>query len=103
MFAIVEIAGKQFKVAPGDSLEVPKLKDSKEGDTLRLNTVLMTSDKAQLELGKPFLPNVSVQLLVKSHGKGEKIHVFKKQPKKRRQVKQGHRPQHTVVEVTAIK
>lgn len=103
MFAIVEIAGKQFKVSQGDKIEVPKLKDNKEGDKVKIDKVLLKSDGKKSDIGTPFVEGSSVELLVKEHGKGEKIRVFKKKSKKRYEKTQGHRQAHTVVEVASVK
>ena len=103
MFVIVEIAGKQFKVSKGNILEVPKLKDNKEGSTLKLDTVLLKADKGNLSIGKPYVEGAKVELKVLTHGKGEKIKVFKKKSKKRYERTQGHRQQYTQVEVVAVK
>jgi large subunit ribosomal protein L21 len=103
MFAIVEIAGKQFKVSKGDTLEVPRLKGAKEGDKVKVDEVLLKSDGSKTEIGAPKLDKASVELEVKTHGKGEKIRVFKKKPKKRYERTIGHRQAFTEVEVLGIK
>ncbi|MBU0577549.1 50S ribosomal protein L21 [Patescibacteria group bacterium] len=103
MFAIVEIAGKQFKVSKGDTVEVPKLKNNKEGDKVKIDKVLLKSDGKTTDIGTPYVSASSVEITVKKHGKGEKIRVFKKKPKKRFEKTQGHRQQHTIIEVMAVK
>lgn len=103
MFAIVEIAGKQFKVAQGDKLEVPKLKDNKEGDKVKIDQVFLRSDDKITEVGAPVVPNSLVELNVIEHGKAAKIRVFKKKSKKRYERTQGHRQAYTLVEVTSVK
>jgi large subunit ribosomal protein L21 len=103
MFAIVTIAGKQFKVSQGDVLDVPKLKENKVGDKIKNDNVLMKSDGKKTEIGTPFISGSHVELTVKEYGRGEKIRVFKKNPKKRYEKTIGHRQDYTKVEVTAIK
>lgn len=103
MFVIVEIAGKQFKLAKGDVVEVPKLKDHKEGDKIKLDSVYLRSDGKKTDIGTPVVKGSSVELLLKEHGKGEKIRIFKKKSKKRYERTQGHRQQHSLVEVLAVK
>lgn len=103
MFAIVEIAGKQFKVKKGDTLEVPKLKDSKEGDKVMVDQVLLRSDDKKTDIGMPGVLGAEVELLVKEHGKGAKIRIFKKKAKKRYERTQGHRQAYTLVQVTEVK
>jgi len=103
MFAIVEIAGKQFKVSQGDKLEVPKLKDNKEGDKVKIDQVFLRSDDKKTDIGAPIVLGSSVELSVIEHGKAAKIRVFKKKAKKRYERTQGHRQPYTLVEVTAVK
>ena len=103
MFAIVDIAGKQFKVSQGDKLEVPKLKDNKEGDKVKIDQVLLRSDDKKTDVGTPTVSGSSVELNVIEHGKAAKIKVFKKKSKKRYERTQGHRQPYTLVEVAAVK
>ena len=103
MFAVVEIAGKQFKVSQGDKIEVPKLKDKKEGDKVKIDKVLLKSDGKKTEVGSPCVSGSSVELKVLEHGKADKIRVFKMKPKKRYQKTQGHRQAYTLVEITNVK
>ena len=103
MFAIVEIAGKQFKVSQGDKLEVPKLKDSKEGDKVKIDQVLLRSDGKKTDVGAPTVLGAAVELMIKEHGKAAKIRVYKKKSKKRYERTQGHRQPYSLVEVTAVK
>ena len=100
MFAILQHGGKQYKVSQGDKIHLAKL-EANEGDTLVLKEVLLTSDGSSAEIGQPFV-NTSVEVKVLSHGKDDKIRVFKKKSKKRYTRTQGHRQQFTEVEVLAI-
>lgn len=102
MFAVVEIAGKQFKVSKGDVIEVPKFKDNKEGDKIKIDKILLKSDDKKTEVGTPYVSGSSVELTVKEHGKSDKIRVFKKKSKKRYEKTQGHRQQFTKIEVTNL-
>jgi len=103
MFAIVEIAGKQFKVAQGHNLEVPLMKDKKAGDKMTFDTVLLKSDGTSTEIGTPHVKGSSVELKIVEHGKGDKIRVYKKKAKKRFEKTQGHRQGYTKVEIVAVK
>ena len=103
MFAIAEIAGKQHKVEKGDVLKVEKLKDTKEGDKVKVDKVLLKSDGGKTDIGTPYVSGASVELTVKEHGRHKKIVVIKKQPKKRFELRQGHRQYYTEVEITAVK
>jgi large subunit ribosomal protein L21 len=103
MFAIIEIAGRQFKVSHGDKIEVPRLKDKKEGDKVKIDKVFLRADDAKTDIGTPYVAGSSVEIIVKGHGKYDKIRVYKKKPKKRYEKTIGSREAYTVVEVTAIK
>lgn len=103
MFAIVEIAGKQFKVKQGDVLEVPKLKGAKEGSKVKIDEILLRSDGKKTDIGKPDVAGSQVELLVKEHGKAAKIRIFKKKAKKRYERTQGHRQPYSLVEVTGVR
>ena len=102
MFAIVEIAGKQFKVSKGDKIEVPKLKDHQEGDKVTIDKVFLRSDDKKTDIGMPIIAGASVELLLKEHGKAAKIRIFKKKAKKRYERTQGHRQPYSLVEITAV-
>ena len=101
MFAIVEIAGKQFKVSQGDKMHLPKL-DAKEGDLVKADHVLLVSDGTKTEIGTPYLTK-NVEFKINAFGKDDKIRVYKKKAKKRYEKTQGHRQEHTKVEVASIK
>ena len=76
MFAIINIAGKQFKVEEGDQLKVPHL-STEVGKSLVFDKVLLTNDNNNVELGSPILKNVSVSATVVDHGR-DKNCTFKK-------------------------
>ncbi|QQR83162.1 50S ribosomal protein L21 [Candidatus Peregrinibacteria bacterium] len=103
MFVIAEIAGKQYKLEKGITVEVDHLKDAKEGDKLKLDTVLLRSNGAKTDIGAPFVSGAGIEIEVKAHTKGEKIRVYKKKPKKRYERTQGHRQQYSQIEVLNIK
>lgn len=103
MFAIVEIAGKQHKVAKGDVIQTEKLKNNAEGDKVKTEKVLLRTDGKKTDIGAPYVTGASVEFTVKAHGKQDKIKVFKKKPKKRYERTYGHRQQYTEIEITAVK
>ena len=78
MFVVAEIAGKQHKIQKGDVLKVEKLKDSREGDKVTIDKVLLRSNSGKTDIGTPFVSGASVELNVKEHGKHDKIKIFKK-------------------------
>lgn len=101
MFAIVQIAGKQYKVAKGTRLVVDKL-DGKAGDTVKFDRVLLVSDDKKTTMGNPVVKGVVVSAKIGAQQKGEKIHVrrFKSKVRERRHI--GFRPQESVIEIISI-
>ena len=101
MIAIIKTGGKQYLVQPGDKLKIEKLEE-KEGATVSFNEVLLIEKDAKVEVGTPFL-KAEVTAKVLSHGKGDKIIIFKYKAKKRESRKIGHRQPYTEIEILGIK
>lgn len=101
MFAVVEIAGQQFKVEKGVKLNVQKL-DAKEGEKVSFKTVMLTADGSNIKIGEPYLEGPSVDCQVLEQFKTDKIRVFKKKAKKRYTRNKGHRQNLTKIEVLGI-
>ena len=102
MYAVIESCGKQYKVAEGDVVFFEKLPEE-EGKKVTFKNVVMVSDNDNIQIGNPYVKDVSVEGKVVSHGKGKKIIVFKMKAKKNERTKQGHRQPYTKVEITSIK
>jgi large subunit ribosomal protein L21 len=102
MYAVIETAGKQFRVELGTTLEVDRL-DAEPGSTLTLDRVLLVADGDTAEIGQPTVANASVSAEVVRAARGEKLTVFKYRPKARRRVKKGHRAELTVLRVVDIR
>ena len=90
MYAIVEIAGKQFKVNQNQKLFVNRLSE-KEGSKVSCDKVFLYDDGGKVSIGEPSISGVSVEAKVLSHLKDDKIIVFKKKRRKGYRVKNGHR------------
>ena len=90
MYAIVEIAGQQFKVAQDQKLFVHRLAD-KEGAKVSFDKVYLLDDGKEVIVGAPAITGASVEAKVVSHLKGDKVIVFKKKRRKGYRVKNGHR------------
>jgi large subunit ribosomal protein L21 len=101
MFAVVEVAGKQFKVTPKDHVEVPSLQE-KPGTKIRLDRVLLLGDDKKVVVGHPLVAGASVEATVIDHGKSPKVIVFKKKRRKGYRVKRGHRQGYTQIEINSI-
>jgi large subunit ribosomal protein L21 len=101
MFAVVEIAGQQYKVAKADKLFVPLLTE-KIGSKLKFEKVLLVGDDNQTKLGTPYVSGASIEAKVLSHVKDDKVAVFKKKKRKGYKVLRGHRQQFTEIEITKV-
>ena len=98
MYAIVEIAGKQFRVEKDAKLYVPRLKDD-VGDSVTFDRVLLTSGDGGVSVGTPTVDGASVTAKVLGHVKGDKVIVFKKKRRKGYKVKNGHRQPYTQIQI----
>lgn len=101
MYAIVSIAGKQYKVAEGDKLKVARL-SSKVGDTINFEDVLLTDDGKDIKIGKPTLKDSVISAEVLEHGRLPKILVYKKKRRKGYQRKNGHRQEFSAIKINSI-
>jgi large subunit ribosomal protein L21 len=101
MFAIINISGKQFRVVEGDELKVPLL-DSKEGETLKFDQVLLTNDGKKVALGSPILSGASVSATIIDHGRDRKIRIFKKKRRKGYRRNNGHRQSYSLIRIGSI-
>lgn len=101
MFAVVDIAGQQFKVSEKIQYYVPKLNLEPEKDVTFKN-VLLLSDENGTKVGNPFLSGVEVKAKVIGHVKDDKVIVFKKKRRTGYDKKNGHRQQLTKIEITTI-
>ena len=101
MIAVIETGGKQYKVSVGDKLKVEKLV-AEAGQDVSIDRVLMVADGDNVSVGKPVVEGSAVTAKVLSHGKHDKIKVFKMKRRKGYRKTQGHRQQYTELEITAI-
>ena len=101
MYAVVEIAGQQYKVSPNDKIYVPLL-EIPRGDKVTFSRVLLTSDGTKVNIGTPLIAKSSVEATILDHVKDEKLIVFKKKKRKGYRVKRGHRQQITQLEINSI-
>ncbi len=102
MYAIVEIAGQQFKVEKDQRVFVHRL-NAEEGDKVDFDRVLLMDNKGKVNVGAPVIEGAKVSAKVERHLKGDKIIVFKKKRRKGYQKKNGHRQQLTELTITGIK
>jgi len=101
MYAIVEIAGQQFKVEKDQKLFVHRL-ESKEGSKVTFDNVLLLANGDKISVGAPAIDGAQVGVKVLKHFKGNKVIVFKKKRRKGYRVKNGHRQELTEIQVENI-
>ncbi len=101
MFAIVEIAGQQFKVAKDQKVFVHRLA-AEEGKKVSFDNVLMLSDGNKVTIGAPAIDGAQVGAKIIKHLKGDKVIVFKKKRRKGYRVKNGHRQALTEIVIESI-
>ena len=101
MYAIVEIAGQQFKASKNDKLFAHRLSE-KEGDKVSFDNVLLVDDGKKVKVGDPKVSGASVKAKILKHCKGDKIIVFKKKRRKGYRVKNGHRQFFTELLIESI-
>ena len=100
MYALVEFMGKQYKAETGTTLKVDKI-DAEPGTALDINTVLLLSGDT-VTVGSPYVEGAKVSATVESHGRDDKIIVFKYKPKKDYRRTKGHRQQFSLIKIGAI-
>tara|TARA_B100000963_G_scaffold81101_1_gene68984 strand:- start:7250 stop:7747 length:498 start_codon:yes stop_codon:yes gene_type:complete len=101
MYAIVEIAGQQFKVEKGQQIYSNRLEE-KEGTKIFLDKVLLFEDSKKVSIGSPLIKGAQVTAKVLEHLKADKVVVFKKKRRKGYKVRNGHRHYLTKLEVLSI-
>ena len=101
MYAIVDIAGQQFKVEKNQEIFVNRLND-KEGSKINFEKVLFIDDNGTTNIGEPIITGAKVTAKIIKHLKGDKIIVFKKKRRKGYKVKNGHRQYLTQLTIGAI-
>ena len=101
MNAVVEISGKQFKVAKDSKLYVHRL-DTKEGSKVSFENVLLLDNGSKVVVGTPTVKGASVEAKVVKHLKDDKVIVFKKKRRKGYKVKNGHRQALTEIVIEKV-
>ncbi len=102
MYAIVDIAGKQFKVSKDQYVYTPKL-EGDEGAAVEFDNVLLVDNDGKIKVGKPTIKGAKVSGKILGHGKDDKVIVFKKKRRKGYKKKNGHRQEFSKVLIEDIK
>jgi large subunit ribosomal protein L21 len=101
MYAVIRTGGKQYKVAAGSKLKVETL-TADVGSEIVIDDVLMVADGDNIKIGAPVVAGASVKATVLSHGRGEKVMIFKMRRRKHYRKTQGHRQNYTEIRVDGI-
>ena len=100
-YAIFASGGKQYRVQPGDVIEVDRL-DAEEAGQLKFDEVLLVSDDGGVRVGQPTVDGASIEASVLEHVRGPKIRIFTYRASKRRRRRMGHRQELTRVRIESI-
>ena len=101
MYAIIKTGGKQYRVAAGDTIKVETL-NAEVGSQVTLSEVLDVSDGNELKVGAPFVEGASVTATVVSHGRHDKVRIFKMRRRKHSIKSAGHRQNYTELKIDSI-
>lgn len=101
MYAVIKTGGKQYKVAVGEKLKVEQIPADIDSQIV-LEEVLMVADGEQVVVGTPLISGAAVKATVVSHGRGDKIRIFKMRRRKHYQKHQGHRQNYTEIRIDEI-
>jgi large subunit ribosomal protein L21 len=101
MYAVVKTGGKQYRVSAGQKLKVEQI-PAEVGAEVTLDQVLMVGEGESVKVGAPLVAGASVKATVVSHGRHDKVKIFKMRRRKHYQKHQGHRQNYTEIQITGI-
>ena len=101
MYAVIKTGGKQYRVTQGETLKIETVAGD-IGSEIVLDKVLMVADGDKLNVGKPLVSGASVQATIVSHGRADKVKIFKMRRRKHYQKHQGHRQNYTEIRIDGI-
>ena len=101
MYAVVKTGGKQYRITPGEKVKVEQIA-ADVGSEVVLDQVLMVGEGDSVRLGQPTLAGATVKATVVSHGRGDKVEIFKMRRRKHYQKHQGHRQGYTELKIDSI-
>lgn len=101
MYAVIKTGGKQYRVQSGEKLKV-ELLPAEVGSQLKLDQVLMVANGDSITLGRPLVQGATVTATVLSHGRHDKVRIFKMRRRKHYQKHQGHRQGFTEIQIDTI-
>ena len=101
MYAVIKTGGKQYKVSSGEKLKIESI-PAEVGSQIELDQVLLVADGDKVTTGTPLVSGAVVKATVVSHGRGEKISIFKLRRRKHYRKTLGHRQNYTEIEINGI-
>jgi large subunit ribosomal protein L21 len=101
MYAVIKTGGKQYKVAAGEKLKIESI-SAEVGSQIEIDQVLMVADGDKITTGTPLVSGAVVKATVVSHGRGEKVKIFKLRRRKHYRKTLGHRQNYTEIEINGI-
>ena len=101
MYAVIKTGGKQYRVASGDKIKVEQIA-ADIGQEITIDQVLALGTGSDLKIGAPLVSGATVTVKVVSHGKHDKVRIFKMRRRKHYQKHQGHRQAYTEIEIGSI-
>jgi large subunit ribosomal protein L21 len=101
MYAVIKTGGKQYRVTKGETLKIETVAGD-VGSAITLDKVLMVGDGDKVSVGKPLLNGAAVKATIVSHGRGDKVKIFKMKRRKHYQKHQGHRQNYTEIRIDGI-
>ncbi|HAN55116.1 50S ribosomal protein L21 [Sulfuriferula sp.] len=101
MYAVIKTGGKQYRVVAGEKLKVEQI-TADVGSEIVLDQVFMVAEGDNIKVGAPLVDGAKVTATIISHGRGEKIRIFKMRRRKHYQKRQGHRQNYTEIQISGI-
>jgi large subunit ribosomal protein L21 len=101
MYAVIKTGGKQYRVAAGEKIKVEQIA-ADVGQEIAIDQVLAVGNGADLQVGTPLVSGAIVKATVVSHGRHDKVRIFKMRRRKHYQKRQGHRQGYTELEISAV-
>jgi len=101
MYAVIKTGGKQYKVAAGEKIKIEQIA-ADVGQEITIDQVLAIGAGADLQVGTPLVTGASVVATVLSHGRHDKVRIFKMRRRKHYQKRQGHRQNYTEIQIGAV-
>jgi large subunit ribosomal protein L21 len=101
MYAVIKTGGKQYRVVPGEKIKVEQI-PADVGAEITLDQVLLVGEGEAVKIGAPMVDGASVKATVVSHGRHDKVKIFKMRRRKHYQKHQGHRQNYTEIRIDGI-